>query len=266
MTLRSGRFGQGVGMERFCPSCGTQRAADSAFCGGCGHKFAAEAPAAAAPPEPAPAAVVTTPPAPPPEPVYAAPTEPAPAPAATPTPPPLPEPAYAAPADTVATPAPAPAASAQSPGRRLLFIAVGVVGILLGLYKVVHGLGLIAGSGTSHRTYASATPPVLFPTSSTGTATDAGGSVRAEAAWMVGRWSQNDACQGMLDLRSDGTMTMASGESGSWTTTGSPDSSMLLHINGPVPLTGWVSRISDSEMQINAYEPPNTPPMHLRRC
>lgn len=107
-------------MERFCPGCGTQRADGASFCGQCGHQFATVAPGPESPAAPASA-----------PPLAAAP------------------PVAAAPAAASAALPPAPGSASASGSSRIIFLIFGLVLIVFGLYRMLHGLGVIGGHSYS---------------------------------------------------------------------------------------------------------------------
>jgi hypothetical protein len=155
-------------------------------------------------------------------------------PAAPPAPPaPEPEPAMAPPpapaagASVVGTPAPAPAAGppaagaepappppGQSRGRKLIFVGLGVVMIIVGLVRMSDGLRQIFGSGGSTRS--SSASSTFSPSADSGTAAVPSSAAEAPpqslgplpswAQGFAGDWS-DDNCQTALRLAADGTFT-----------------------------------------------------------
>lgn len=159
-------------------------------------------PGPAAPPAPA---------APEPEAVVAPPSAPAASAEIAATPPPT---AAAAAAPAMASAEPAPPPSGQSPGRKLLFIGLGVAMIIVGLVRMSDGLRRIFGAGGStpsasaSATFPTSTAPgtVAVPSSGAEAPPQSLGPLPAWAQGFAGDWS-DDNCRTALRLSADGTFT-----------------------------------------------------------
>lgn len=222
-------------MDRFCPACGTQRADGSNFCSKCGHGFEPAAPAAAV------AAAAS--PAPAPAPAAAAPAPPA----ATPAP----QPAAGAPPPYAGQAAPAPPPPGRAPIPRAVFIIIGLLGIGLGVWKILDAFHVFSPRHSSSSTYSGSTPAPSFP-SSTSSASLSGSGI--DEAWLVGTWTpaSGTRCATWVRFNSDHTLTDEHGISGSWSlyTAGVTTGDLTMTVSGRPTVHGNASRLEQDLLSL----------------
>ncbi|MBW8777528.1 MAG: hypothetical protein JF596_21815 [Stenotrophomonas sp.] len=127
----------------------------------------------------------------------------APPPISEPVPQPMPQGAPAAPPQAAWAPPPPAPGSGRNPALRIVFILIGLVGIGLGVWKILDAFHVFGGSQSSYSSSSSTSAP-HFP--------------QIDEQWLIGTWTpvSGARCATWMRFNADHTFTDEHGNSGTW--------------------------------------------------